>query len=238
MPFTTHTFVFVGGVSHRVFPSRWIERKSQPLGQKVQHRYSPSPPLHPRLQATDSTRCPIQIASSSRHHSPKVEKHTPRIWESNTRRKRYYTPNVPFPSCYRASLSKRKKRFVSALFELVVWPNSTQSNYRSYWNPSRLLLVSSNTHPPPFFTKLLTSPSNATELIQGRVEALRKELDCKPHNPKTLQQVLQGSVLVTVNLSSSLSLALSHSNPLTSHYKGECGSCWDSQNVFARREEV
>jgi len=39
----------------------------------------------------------------------------------------------------------------------------------------------------------------AVELVQGRVEAIRKELDCKPHNPKTLQQVLQGSVLVTVN---------------------------------------
>eukprot|EP01087_Luapelamoeba_hula_P013453 TRINITY_DN3839_c4_g1_i2.p1 TRINITY_DN3839_c4_g1~~TRINITY_DN3839_c4_g1_i2.p1 ORF type:complete len:1930 (-),score=376.88 TRINITY_DN3839_c4_g1_i2:62-5851(-) len=37
------------------------------------------------------------------------------------------------------------------------------------------------------------------ELVQGRIAALRKELDSRPPSTKTLQQVLQGSVLVQVN---------------------------------------
>jgi len=39
----------------------------------------------------------------------------------------------------------------------------------------------------------------AIELVEGRIVALRSELDTTPPNTKTLQQVLQGSVLVTVN---------------------------------------
>jgi hypothetical protein len=39
----------------------------------------------------------------------------------------------------------------------------------------------------------------AIELVEGRIYALRNELDTSPPNIKTLQQVLQGSVLVTVN---------------------------------------
>jgi len=39
----------------------------------------------------------------------------------------------------------------------------------------------------------------AIELVEGRIVALRTELDTTPPNTKTLQQVLQGSVLVTVN---------------------------------------
>ncbi len=46
---------------------------------------------------------------------------------------------------------------------------------------------------------MLTPIENAIELIDSRNTALLNELNCTPPNIKTLQNVLQGSVLAQVN---------------------------------------
>jgi len=46
----------------------------------------------------------------------------------------------------------------------------------------------------------LTPLENAIEGVESRIEALQSEIRCNPPNPKTLQSVLQGSILATVNV--------------------------------------